>query len=398
MDHETQMPEAYVKFFAAVQTKKIALLVILLAPFFISFFLFTTVRGVDALTESRVWFWVSVIFNYLTVLGISVGLFINARNSRPAGSTFFERNVATLSLSFVLTTLVLLSINTYLWLAILWGENKLLFFVGFAVVAFFAILPMIVDVVIRHKNQKRYDAFNAKYASVGPYVLYLRPFRFDHRVVVKKEEAPNILLSSSESYRTYRTFEEIIAKFCYNAKIPLLAISDKSRRSFGATKIESTKDDWQALVQSKLAVCSSVVFVPGAYRGTLWEAGEIMRLAKRKTFFVMPPQMKTNYNFDFETEWTRLSEEVSECWGITLPSYNPTGCIFMIRSDNSLLFFSLEQFLGALRGIHLAKVKTNESARRMSETKSRADAAMSSLKRMSQNMPRSEPEAPVDDQ
>jgi hypothetical protein len=106
----------------------------------------------------------------------------------------------------------------------------------------------------------------------------------------------------------------------------LLAIGDK-RISYGAAKLHTGDDRWQSDFDALAERADSIIIVPGASPGTLWELSKILERPAlfAKAVWAMPAGLR-------KTRWDEITAACLKRFDIRLPPHSKNGCFLEQRA------------------------------------------------------------------
>jgi hypothetical protein len=169
-------------------------------------------------------------------------------------------------------------------------------------------------------------------SALGPYFVYLRPFKIDGAFVdAARGRGDSAYIEEHGWPESHHDLESALALLVHGLG-DLVALSDEPGRA-GAGYVRSTDGAWRDEVQALCERASGVFIVPFDFEGTAWEVG---LLAERewlnKTFFVMPAMARMARRLllrrvtrDYRALWDAGRARYASI--IELPDYDERGGI-----------------------------------------------------------------------
>jgi signal peptidase I len=184
----------------------------------------------------------------------------------------------------------------------------------------------------RRGLQRRLNQSALSVAKSGEFILYLRSFFTSRRLMVRNGMGVIDLILIGRFWDL-----ELALAFAFEKICGVVAIGEKSS-SYGAAKITTDNEHWQALLFDLVSRARFVFIVPFASPGT---AFEVLFLSKdsaslRKTVFIMPPTyftlaslMRLVCGRSYRRRWNH-AQEVFAREGISLAAYRRSGGLFQL--------------------------------------------------------------------
>jgi hypothetical protein len=160
-----------------------------------------------------------------------------------------------------------------------------------------------------------------------PTVAFLRPFAAD-RIEVRNPGLDGWMARWIPMYR-YILPETVSIDDGLRSTMPdvrnFVAIGDNTEQ-IGATKIESTNENWRALFDRIVPATEAVVIVPGVRPGTEWEIARLRTMGKLpRCLFLLLPMPKLSSSIDAEIFGLPQVRAMLARLGINLPEVTPAG-------------------------------------------------------------------------
>ncbi len=179
-----------------------------------------------------------------------------------------------------------------------------------------------------------------------PYVLYLRPFFITGQLEQPNVRVPMTVGSFSQPATTEN--EREVAKALESSAV-FLGLGRPGEFPGGASRIASSEENWQPLVQTLAASAAAILVVPSSRPGTRWEISWLKSQGHfAKCLFIMPPQSKKS-KLSIADVWEEARRELVQ-EGISLPEYSRCGCFFKIEALNGQPYDVQPYLFGGLAG------------------------------------------------
>src|SRR5262249_7516040 len=136
---------------------------------------------------------------------------------------------------------------------------------------------------------------------------------------------------------------ELALQFAFEDECAFIAIGDK-HRSLGAAKIITDDEHWKDLFHKLVEKSRSVLIVPVATPGTLFEIEVLTSHPAylRKTIFIMPPTYFLKRLFSifsarsYRKPWKEIRAQLAKRH-VEFPEYTRKGCLFLLDPHGHLL-------------------------------------------------------------
>jgi signal peptidase I len=218
--------------------------------------------------------------------------------------------------------------------------DKDVFFIIFLVAAISLVLAVYCYRWFRRIAQRRRNATAlGKVEDPRGFVLYLRSFLTAGQIKVR-----NTLPSMADRALVGAYWDaELALQFAFEDECAFIAIGDK-HRSLGAAKIITDDEHWKDLFHKLVEKCRSVLIVPIATPGTMFEIDVLTShpVYLRKTIFVMPPTyfLKRLLSIfsarSYRKPWTEIRAQLAKRH-VEFPEYRRKGCLFVLDPHCQLL-------------------------------------------------------------
>lgn len=187
----------------------------------------------------------------------------------------------------------------------------------------------------RKKDLKANEAYKqmrkGRYESSKPTVLYLRPFKYDSRLMksVWTDTATPIGVGNAV---TDVSMEDQLVR-CAELIGDVYSLGDStktSERLYAAPRFETTDANWQEVVLTFLKNADIIIIVPSLNEGTKWELEKIFEhKLVQKTLFVGLPNVQDwkGRRVDKVDDWAAI-QSVFRRHGYNPPNEFVDGCVF----------------------------------------------------------------------
>ena len=170
------------------------------------------------------------------------------------------------------------------------------------------------------------DALQAiRQGEQQPITLYLRPFTLTHQLRFQLPHPASAPDPTAFYQPTDSDLETLLAK-SFADTAPLIGLGEPNEQ-IGAGKVLQSEDAWQEAVQLLARSAKSILIVPSAQAGTLWEIRWLTEVSLLdKCVFLMPPTPAQS-DLDLELSWGKAREALAKM-GLKLPPYESGGMLF----------------------------------------------------------------------
>jgi hypothetical protein len=197
--------------------------------------------------------------------------------------------------------------------------------------------------------------------DIPRFALYLRWFGTTDHLATQPVNVPGREIDQ------HTDLETLLHRALY--PLPLVALG-RPGEMYGAGRVPADEKTWQGTVARLALAATTILVIPAAHPGTLWELAWLKRShCLAKTVLIMPQdphapsghwiiregpeqifgtQWEGGHTFDYAGEWASARASAGSL-GLALPAYEPQGMLFALDDDGSLRDQRPLSIVGVLR-------------------------------------------------
>jgi hypothetical protein len=202
----------------------------------------------------------------------------------------------------------------------------------------FVSLLIAMMAIDRLQKPAEYENTAARIGAGAPFVLYLRPFAIERRLLGYLPLVGGLpYIWTIPLARYLFGLEAYLNHAIEPAGFLLIAIGEMDE-TVGIAKLKPTDAEWRDLFVDLGRRASAIVVVPFTSAGSVWELDWIVENALAKTVLVLPPVNQDPFigvvrNHDLPRQWLALRTRWAE--RLKLPAYPVQGLLLTFRAERS---------------------------------------------------------------